>query len=77
MTLRDHPTSRLRLVLTLGLAATALAAALALPGCSSSNPAGPSLGQSYFVDLEGSGDFLTIQEGLNAASDGDTVFVAP
>jgi len=77
MTLRDHTTSRLRLVLTLGLAATALTAALALSGCSSSNPAGPSLGRSYLVDLEGTGDFLTIQEGLNAASDGDTVFVAP
>ncbi|MCK4512702.1 hypothetical protein KAW64_13240 [bacterium] len=77
MTLRDHTTGRLRLVLTLGVTAAALAAALALSGCSSSNPAGPSLGQSYLVDLTGAGDFLTIQEGLNAASDGDTVLIAP
>jgi len=77
MTVRDHTTSRLRLVLTLGIMATALAAALALSGCSSSNPAGPSLGRSYLVDLTGAGDFLTIQEGLSAASDGDTVLVAP
>ena len=77
MTLRDHAAGRLWLVLTLGITIAALAAVLALSGCSSSNPAAPSLAQSYLVDLEGNGDFLTIQEGLNAASDGDTVFVAP
>ncbi len=77
MTLRDHTASRLRLILTLGITTAALAAALALSGCSSSNPAEPSPAQSYLVDLTGAGDFLTIQEGLNAASDGDTVFVAP
>ena len=54
-----------------------VAVALALSGCSSSNPAAPALGESFLVDLTGAGDFLTIQEGLNAASDGDTVFVAP
>ncbi len=77
MTLRDHAASRLRLILTLGITTAALAAALTLSGCSSSNPAEPSLAQSYLVDLTGAGDFLTIQEGLNAASDGDTVLVAP
>ncbi|MCK4409813.1 MAG: hypothetical protein KAW67_06990, partial [Candidatus Eisenbacteria sp.] len=54
-----------------------LTAALVLSGCSSSNPAGPSANETFLVDLTGAGDFLTIQEGLNAASDGDTVFVAP
>lgn len=77
MTLRDHAASRLRLILTLGITTAALAAALTLSGCSSSNPAEPSLAQSFLVDLTGAGDFLTIQEGLNAASDGDTVLVAP
>ena len=77
MTLRDHAASRLRLILTLGITTAALAAALTLSGCSSSNPAEPSLAQSYLVDLTGAGDFLTIQEGLNAASDGDTVLIAP
>ena len=77
MTLRDHATGRLQLALTLGIMTAALAAALALSGCSSSNPAGPSPAQSYLVDLTGAGDFLTIQEGLNAASDGDTVLIAP
>ena len=77
MTLKDHAASYLRLVLALGITTATLAVALALSGCSSSNPAGPSLGQSYLVDLTGAGDFLTIQEGLNAVSDGDTVLVAP
>ena len=57
--------------------AAVLAVALALSGCSSSNPAAPSTPRSFLVDLTGAGDFLTIQEGLNAASDGDTVLVAP
>ena len=77
MTLRDHAASHLRLILTVGITTAALAAALTLSGCSSSNPAGPSPAQSYLVDLTGAGDFLTIQEGLNAASDGDTVLIAP
>ena len=77
MTLRDSAATRFWLVLTLGIMTAAFAAALALSGCSSSNPAGPSLGQSFLVDLTGAGDFLTIQEGLNAASDGDTVLIAP
>ncbi len=77
MTLRDHTASRLRLILTLGIPTAALAATLALSGCSTSNPAEPSAPQTFLVDLTGAGDFLTIQEGLNAASDGDTVFVAP
>jgi len=77
MTLRDHTASRLRLILTLGITTAALAAALALSGCSTPNPVEPSLAQSYLVDLTGAGDFLTIQEGLNAASDGDTVLIAP
>lgn len=57
-----------------------VAGILALSGCSS-NPSGPSDGdevyESYLVDLTGAGDYLTIQEGLNAAGDGDTVYVAP
>ena len=55
----------------------ALATALVVSGCSTSNPAGPSAPQTFLVDLTGAGDFLTIQEGLNAASDGDTVLIAP
>lgn len=77
MTQKDHAAGRLRFILVLGITTAALAAALALAGCSNSNPAGPSFNQSYLVDLTGAGDFLTIQEGLNAASDGDTVFIAP
>ena len=57
--------------------AAVLAVALALSGCSSSNPAAPSAPATFLVDLTGAGDFLTIREGLNAASDGDTVLVAP
>ncbi|MFH1690477.1 MAG: hypothetical protein ABIE42_09600 [Candidatus Eisenbacteria bacterium] len=77
MTLRDDAASRLRLILTMSITTAALAAALALPGCSTSNPAGPSPSQTFLVDVDGGGDFLTIQEALNASSDGDTVLVAP
>lgn len=48
-------------------------------GCST-NPAGPSgntVYDLYVVDINGLGDYLTIQEGLNVASDGDTVLVMP
>ena len=31
---------------------------------------------TWYVDVGGSGDFLTIQEGINASSDSDTVIVA-
>jgi predicted outer membrane repeat protein len=54
-----------------------LTASLALNGCSDSSPSGPTTNRSFLVDAEGGGDFLTIQQGLNAAIDGDTVFVAP
>ncbi|MFH1689208.1 MAG: FlgD immunoglobulin-like domain containing protein [Candidatus Eisenbacteria bacterium] len=37
----------------------------------------PAQGATYRVDHAGSGDYLTIQEGINAASEGDTVLVAP
>jgi hypothetical protein len=57
------------------MAAAALVSVLA--GCSGTNPAGPEPAQTYLVDAAGGGDFLTIQEGINAASDGDTVFIAP
>ncbi|MCK4510827.1 hypothetical protein KAW64_03765 [bacterium] len=81
MSLRIHAPARSRPVLVGGTALAALAAlliaALALSGCSTSNPAGPSAPQTFLVDLTGAGDFLTIQAGLNAASDGDTIFVAP
>jgi predicted outer membrane repeat protein len=59
-----------------GLTLGALAAALILAGCSS-NPAGPGPPRTFLVDPGGSGDFTTIQAGLNAASDGDTVLVVP
>lgn len=32
---------------------------------------------TVYVDLNGGGDYLTIQEGINAATSGDTVLVAP
>ena len=69
--LRPGPAVALAMVLCL------LAAALALHGCSTSNPAGPSQSETFLVDTAGGGDFLTIQSALNAASDGDTVLVAP
>ena len=31
---------------------------------------------TIYVDMNGGGDYLTIQEGINAANDGDTVLVA-
>ena len=36
-----------------------------------------SQGTTYRVDTAGGGDFATIQEGINAAGEGDTVLVAP
>ncbi len=63
--------------LGLGLALAALAISVILPGCSTSNPAGPSPSQTFLVDGDGGGDFLTIQAALNASSDGDTVLIAP
>jgi predicted outer membrane repeat protein len=59
------------------LALAALAASAVLHGCSTSNPAGPSASQTFLVDGDGGGDFLTIQGALNASSDGDTILVAP
>ena len=64
-------------LLSIALAAVMLIAAMS--GCSS-NPAGPSddvVYDLYTVDVDGQGQFTTIQEGLNAASDGDTVLVMP
>ena len=37
----------------------------------------PAQGVTHRVDHAGGGDYLTIQEGINAASEGDTVLVAP
>lgn len=39
--------------------------------------AAPAVGTTIHVDAEGSGDYLTIQEGIDAASYGDTVLVHP
>ncbi len=39
--------------------------------------AGTAAASTYVVDLSGSGDFLTIQEGIDAATYGDTVLVRP
>ncbi|MBM3307483.1 MAG: right-handed parallel beta-helix repeat-containing protein [Candidatus Eisenbacteria bacterium] len=39
--------------------------------------AAPAPGHTYRVAADGSGDFMTIQEGLSAALGGDTVSVAP
>ncbi len=38
---------------------------------------GPSVGRTIVVDCDGGGDYLSIQEGINAATAGDTVLVAP
>ena len=80
MTTATHCGCRLRTAGAIAIAAAPAAlliAALALSGCSTSNPAGPSAPQTFLVDLTGAGDFLTLQQGLNAVSDGDTIFVAP
>ncbi|MFH1864651.1 MAG: right-handed parallel beta-helix repeat-containing protein [Candidatus Eisenbacteria bacterium] len=77
---REHDTATrhgLATALGLGLALAALTVSVVFPGCSTSNPAGPSPSQTFLVDVDGGGDFLTIQEALNASSDGDTVLVAP
>ena len=34
-------------------------------------------GTTITVDIEGTGDYTSIQEGINASSDGDTVLVYP
>ena len=39
--------------------------------------AGTTRGSSYVVDCSGGGDFLAIQEAVDAAASGDTIFVAP
>ena len=49
------------------LGAVALLAALTTSASSS----------TFVVDPSGGGDYLTIQEGVDAASEGDTVLVAP
>jgi len=49
---------------------TALAAAIVLPGS-------PAAALTLVVDAAGSGDYLTIQAGLDAAASGDTVLVHP
>jgi predicted outer membrane repeat protein len=61
------------------LTCAVLAAAL-FAGCSdTTGPSeSPSNGnETFVVDYSGAGDFLKIQEGLNAASSGDTVLIAP
>ena len=52
--------------------AVAAAAFLMLILLSPAAPAGV-----IYVDCAGGGDYLTIQEGIAAASEGDTVLVAP
>lgn len=60
------------------LAAAASAAALALAGCSdSTGPSEPEVFETFVVDPSGAGDFLTIQEGLNAVANGDTLLLVP
>ncbi len=34
-------------------------------------------GTTITVDIEGTGDYTSIQEGINASADGDTVLVYP
>jgi len=77
MSHRHDTGPRLGPAAVLGLLLAVLAVALALPGCSTSSPAGPSLNETFLVNASGAGDFLTIQQGLDAASNGDTVLVAP
>ena len=38
--------------------------------------AGPGAAATWYVDVGGSGHFLTIQDGIDASSDGDTIVVA-
>jgi hypothetical protein len=59
------------------LTCTVLASAF-LAGCSSSTgPSEPDVLERFVVDPSGSGDFLTIQEGLSVAGTGDTVLIVP
>lgn len=48
-----------------------------LPLLSLSCPAGQAGASTIHVDWTGGGDYLTIQEGIDAATSGDTVLVAP
>jgi predicted outer membrane repeat protein len=47
-------------------------------GCSdTAGPSEPEVFATYVIDPSGAGDFVTIQEGLNAAASGDTVLLVP
>lgn len=60
------------------LACLAAGAAALGTGCSD-NPTGPGNGTpaTILVDASGGGDYVTIEAGINASSEGDTVLVAP
>ena len=56
-----------------------LGAVLVLPADRASAPVGPAAGTAsiYVVAQDGSGDFVTITEAVDAAADGDTIMVKP